>query len=111
MEVSGPNLFPLTPLGRHDGERAISGGSRSHYDTLYYMNHGSKETASLHLRKYVDEHYPVDKWHLGDSMGSKISSTYLRAVKVSYCCILRIVAGAPCAVVISTETFITEDDT
>ncbi|GFV33511.1 hypothetical protein TNCV_3574641 [Trichonephila clavipes] len=40
------------------------------------------------VAQYVDEHYPVDKWHLGrlDSMGStigvKISSTYLRAVKV-----------------------------
>ncbi|GFV69125.1 hypothetical protein TNCV_3444621 [Trichonephila clavipes] len=34
------------------------------------------------VAQYVDEHYPVDKWHLGDfSMGStigvKISSTYL----------------------------------
>ncbi|GFU97501.1 hypothetical protein TNCV_1913561 [Trichonephila clavipes] len=39
------------------------------------------------VAQYVDEHYPVDKWHLGDdSMGStigvKISSTYQRAVKV-----------------------------
>ncbi|GFW82238.1 hypothetical protein TNCV_3817191 [Trichonephila clavipes] len=38
------------------------------------------------VAQYFDEHYPVDKWHMGDfnSMGStigvKISSTYLRAV-------------------------------
>ncbi|GFU98093.1 uncharacterized protein TNCV_513081, partial [Trichonephila clavipes] len=40
------------------------------------------------VAQYVDEHYPVDKWHLGDliacgsTIGVKISSTYLRAVKV-----------------------------
>ncbi|GFV06864.1 hypothetical protein TNCV_2282621 [Trichonephila clavipes] len=38
--------------------------------------------------RYVDQHYPVDKWHLGDLIAwvaqsaLKISSTYLRAVKV-----------------------------
>ncbi|GFV17271.1 hypothetical protein TNCV_5103341 [Trichonephila clavipes] len=38
------------------------------------------------VAQYVDEHYPVDKLGRLDSMGStigvKISSTYLRAVKV-----------------------------
>ncbi|GFU61119.1 hypothetical protein TNCV_763801 [Trichonephila clavipes] len=39
------------------------------------------------VAQYVDEHYPVDKWHLGDliawvAQSAKISSTYLRAVKV-----------------------------
>ncbi|GFY04633.1 retrovirus-related Pol polyprotein from transposon 412 [Trichonephila clavipes] len=40
------------------------------------------------VAQYVDEHYPVDKWHLGDLIAwvaqsaLKISSTYMRAVKV-----------------------------
>ncbi|GFX13378.1 hypothetical protein TNCV_2191331 [Trichonephila clavipes] len=35
------------------------------------------------VAQYVDEHYPVDKWHLGDLIAWVAqSSTYLRAVKV-----------------------------
>ncbi|GFT64715.1 hypothetical protein TNCV_4399841 [Trichonephila clavipes] len=35
------------------------------------------------VTQYVDEHYPVDKWHLGDLIAWVAqSSTYLRAVKV-----------------------------
>ncbi|GFX12157.1 hypothetical protein TNCV_1102771 [Trichonephila clavipes] len=85
------------------------------------------------VAQYVDEHYPVDKWHLGDlisTIGVKISSTYCELSKClegplkmivcpknftpcENCCMpldnkCRIgpLAGAPpdtCAVVISTE--------
>ncbi|GFW43978.1 transposable element Tcb2 transposase, partial [Trichonephila clavipes] len=79
------------------------------------------------VAQYVDEHYPVDKWHLGDLIAWVIVSQEIAPHTVTPCeiavcrfdnkCRIGPLAGAPpdtCAVVISTETesgFITEDDT